>query len=74
MILRKDHELVTWSVLRRTAMSSSSILRELPCKDEPPAQRFFHIAYRPEILVISDPFTRKQAVEGMVKIIIPLGV
>src|SRR5262245_41166661 len=74
VILRKDHELLRWNVARGITMPSLTILGIFAGIHEPLAKCLGQLFDLPKIPVITAPITGEQNTQGMVKVIIPLGI
>ncbi len=74
VVLRKDHEHMRRDIPRGISVPTVAIGGVLARIDEPLAKGLDEIPEAPEILVISRLVFRQERMEGMVEVVIPLGV
>src|SRR6266850_480939 len=74
VILRKDHELLRWHVTGGMAVPPPAIRRIVASIHESLAKRLSQVFKLPEILIIAAPIIGEQDAQGVVKIVIPLGI
>jgi hypothetical protein len=74
VILREDHELLRRYVAGGIAMPPPAIRRVVAGIHKALAKRLGQMFKLPKILIIATPIAGEQDVQGMVKIVIPLGI
>ena len=74
MVLGTYHQLAGGDFCRGAAMPSSSELRIAAGEDKAFLEALDQIGKTAEVAVVSGPLTGQQGLQGMVKVVVPLGM
>ena len=74
MVLREDHKSVRRDILGGVSVAAPTVRGVLPRVDEALVKCFGEIPELSEVLVIPRPFTGQQRMEGVVEVVVPLGI